>query len=221
MQFVAVGRWLAMEWARSPLAWAATAILILLGLTAAVMGPLGIISDGSNGVQFSQIWFVFTFIGVAVGLALLARTGAIWSELGPTAQAGTAAVVLLFLATFHGLLGLVPVSLVGGSHALVGLLPESLGALLCAAHWSALAVFAQRVSLPLSGKPFGQAPRARVCRLVVARARLRSAGVGADDVGPFPCASPREPCVRNFLREVGRYHSDPCMVGRCGAAPHA
>jgi hypothetical protein len=116
------------------------------------MAPIGIVTDGSTGAQFGQIWFVFTFIGASVGLTLLARTGAIWSELEPTAQSGIAAVVLLFLATFHGLLGLVPVSLVGGAHALVRLLPEGWGALLCAAHWSALAVFAQRVSLPPSGK---------------------------------------------------------------------
>lgn len=148
MRYQALTTWIGREWRRNATTW-------LLALGAASLGPLfvvtlpwAVVGNGAlNESHLDSIWYLSTYFGLLAGLALLARAGTIWAELGAQPQAVFAGLWLLACSVAHGLLALLTLA------ALVPLEWPSLGALaLCAAHWAALGTFVQRSGLGLGAK---------------------------------------------------------------------
>ena len=148
MRHLALSLWVGREWCRSATAWSLGLAAVSLGPLCLLAAPWGIVgADTLNDVYFSSYWYLSSYIGVVVGLALFARAGVVLSELGSGLQLVVAVAALGLLSLSHGLAALAALRILG----VVGR-PAWWPGLLCVAHWSALGAFVQRTPTKLGTK---------------------------------------------------------------------
>ena len=166
MELAALARWVGRGWTHCAPAWILGIGAALLGPACLLASPVGIVSDRCLYEPYMMsIWFLSSYFGAMVGLALLSETGTVLEELDRGYQLCLGALLFFGLGLFHGIAAVISMRTL----APLGGLTWS-GALLCSGHWAVLGVFVLRTGCDrchLCGRPPG-----RVIEAACARHRL-------------------------------------------------